>query len=45
LTPDDPQLDEAIRVVLEEIKLNPYIEPSRPAYPDRSGMGITDEDK
>ncbi|MBT4529945.1 MAG: hypothetical protein HOC27_01965 [Phycisphaerae bacterium] len=45
LTPDDPQLDEAIRVVLEEIKSNPYVEPSRPAYPDRSGMGITDEDK
>ena len=45
MTPDDPQLDEAIRVVLEEIKLNPYIEPSRPTYPDRSGMGITDEDK
>jgi len=45
MTPDDPQLDVAIQVVLEEIKLNPYVKPSRPAYPDRSGMGITDEDK
>jgi tricorn protease len=45
MTPDDPQLDVAIQVVLEEIKLNPYVKPFRPAYPDRSGMGITDEDK
>jgi len=45
MTPDDPQLDEAIRVVLEEVKLNPYVNPQRPTYPDRSGMGITDEDK
>jgi tricorn protease len=41
----DPQLDAAIQHMLEEIERNPYIPPKRPADPDRSGMGITDEDK
>ena len=45
LTPHDPQLDVAIQVVLEEIVLHPYVVPARPAYPDRSGMGITEEDR
>jgi tricorn protease len=41
----DPQLDKAIEVMLEELRRNPYKKPDRPAYPDRSGMGITAEDK
>lgn len=41
----DPQLDAAINLMLEEVRKNPYQPPKRPAYPDRSGMGIPDEDK
>jgi tricorn protease len=41
----DPQLDAAIGLMLEEIARNPYIPPERPADPDRSGMGIKEEDK
>jgi len=41
----DPQLDAAIRHMLAELERNPYKPPPRPAYPDRSGMGIKAEDK
>lgn len=41
----DPQLDAAIRLMLEALEANPYRPPSRPAYPDRSGMGLPEEDK
>jgi len=41
----DPQLDAAIAHMLEEVERNPYVSPKRPPYPDRSGMGITEEDK
>lgn len=41
----DPQLDAAIAHMLEEIERNPYTYPERPAYPDRSGMIITEEDR
>src|SRR5690606_35046225 len=41
----DPQLDRAIQLTLEEIRRNPYVAPKRPAYPNRKGMGITEEDK
>jgi tricorn protease len=41
----DPQLDAAIEHMLAEIKRDPYTSPPRPAYPDRSGMGIREEDK
>jgi tricorn protease len=41
----DPQLDAAITQMLKEIQANPYRAPKRPAYPDRAGMGIPDEDK
>lgn len=41
----DPQLDAAIKLMLEEIKRNGYQPPKRPAYPDRSGMGIREADK
>ena len=40
----DPQLDAAIQLMLAEIEENPYIPPHRPSPPDRSGMGVTDED-
>ena len=41
----DPQLDAAIALMLSEIEENPYIPPVRPSPPDRSGMGILDEDR
>jgi tricorn protease len=41
----DPQLDAAIKLMLDEIKRNPYKKPKRPAYPDRSKFGIAPEDK
>jgi tricorn protease len=41
----DPQLDAAIDHMLDELERNPYRPPKRPRYPDRSGMGIKNEDK
>jgi tricorn protease-like protein/C-terminal processing protease CtpA/Prc len=41
----DPQLDRAIAVMLEEIRRNPYVPPTRPHDPDRAGMGVTEEDR
>lgn len=41
----DPQMDAAIEHLLEELELRPYTAPDRPAYPDRSKFGITEEDK
>ena len=41
----DPQLDAAIAVMLDEIERNPYVPPLRPSPPDRSGMGIIDVDR
>ena len=41
----DPQLDAAIEHILGELESNAYQKPTRPAYPDRSGLGITEEDK
>jgi tricorn protease len=41
----DPQLDAAIKHMLEEIERNPYVPAKRPPYPDRSGMGILEEQK
>ncbi|TVQ60062.1 MAG: peptidase S41 [Phycisphaerales bacterium] len=41
----DPQLDAAIEQILKEISERPYIPPQRPAYPDRRGMGIPEEER
>jgi tricorn protease len=41
----DPQLDAAIAHMQEEIKRHPYTPPKRPAYPNRKGFGIKDEDR
>ncbi len=41
----DPQLDAGIKQVLTEIQQHPYIPPKKPAYPDRSGMGIPEADR
>ena len=41
----DPQLDTAIASTQEEVKLHPYTPPKRPAYPDRSKIGVRDEDR
>ena len=41
----DPQLDRAIQEMLSQIESNPYSPPGRPEAPDRSGMGLKEEDK
>jgi tricorn protease len=41
----DPQLDAAIQHMLEELERAPYEAPKRPPYPNRSGMGIADQDR
>ncbi|KAA0216983.1 MAG: hypothetical protein DYG94_02255 [Leptolyngbya sp. PLA3] len=41
----DPQLDAAIQLMLDEIAAHGYKPPKRPADPDRSGMGVTEDDK
>ncbi len=41
----DPQLDKAIEQMLAELERTPYKPPTRPAYPDRTGMGLRDEDR
>lgn len=41
----DPQLDAAIAHLQEELKTRQHKPPQRPAYPDRSGMGIAEQDK
>ena len=41
----DHQLNAAIKDILEEMKRRPVAKPRRPAYPDRSGMGIKETDK
>jgi len=41
----DPQLDAAVRLMLSEIQRHPYRPVPRPAYPDRSGMGMREEDR
>jgi tricorn protease len=41
----DPQLDAAVKLMLEELQQRPYTPPARPPYPDRKGMGIKAEDK
>lgn len=40
----DPQLDAAIALMLEELGAHPYVAPSRPAGPDRSGMGLPEDE-
>ena len=41
----DPQLDAAIALMLKELEHNTFEPPARPAYVNRSGMGIREEDK
>jgi tricorn protease-like protein/C-terminal processing protease CtpA/Prc len=41
----DPQLEAAVKHLLAELQKNPYNPPKRPASPNRSGMGIKEEDK
>jgi tricorn protease len=41
----DPQLEAAIELMLTSIPPTGAKHPPRPGYPDRSGMGIPDEDK
>jgi len=41
----DPQLDAAITHLLDEVKRNPFTPPTRPANPDRKGMGIDPRDR
>ena len=37
--------DAAIDHMLKKLRESPYRQPERPAYPDRRGMGIAEEDK
>jgi tricorn protease len=41
----DPQLDAAIDHMLDELKSKAYKAPDPPKPPDRSGMGVTQEDR
>jgi len=41
----DPQLEAAIALMLKELEDHTFRPPPRPAYPNRSGMGIREEDK
>lgn len=41
----DPQLDAAIKLMLDEIEANGFQAPQRPAYPDRSGFGLDPKDR
>ncbi len=41
----DPQLDTAIAHMKDEVQRHPYVAPKRPAYPDRKGFGIKEEDR
>ena len=42
----DPQLEKAVEVLLEQLENGgAWQKAERPASPDRSGMGITEEDK
>jgi tricorn protease len=41
----DPQLDAAIKQMLNELKARPYVAPKRPAYPNRTKIGIPDKDR
>jgi tricorn protease-like protein/C-terminal processing protease CtpA/Prc len=41
----DPQLDTAIEHLIEEIKVNGYKPPRRPAEPVRTEVGISEDDK
>jgi len=41
----DPQLDAAIKHMLEEIRVNPFVRPTRPRSPDRRGMGLPEDER
>jgi len=41
----DPQLDAAITQMTGDLESHPYVPPKKPAYPDRSGMGVRMEDR
>ena len=40
----DPQLDAAIKLMMTAIRREPFVPAKRPAYPDRTGMGIPETD-
>ncbi len=41
----DPQLDAAIKLMVDEVKDHGFVRPKRPASPDRKGMGIPEKDR
>jgi hypothetical protein len=41
----DPQLDRGIEQMLLELETSTFIPPTRPADPDRSGMGLPLEEQ
>ncbi len=40
----DPQLDAAIAEMLRQLEVNPYVPAKRPAYPNRSGAGLPEDE-
>lgn len=40
----DPQLDKAIELMIDALRTSPATPPRRPAYPNRSGLGIPQSD-
>jgi tricorn protease len=41
----DPQLDAAIKLMMDELKAHPPKPITIPPYPDRSGMGVPAKDR
>lgn len=41
----DPQLDAAIEHLLQRLREARHVQPPRPSYPNRRGMGIAEQDK
>ncbi len=41
----DPQLEAAVKHLLEELKRKPFVQPARPKYTNRAGMGVKKEDR
>jgi tricorn protease len=41
----DPQLEEAVRILLEQVKADGYKPVPQPKGPDRRGMGLPESDK
>ena len=41
----DPQLETAIRMMVQALETDAYAPPTKPRYPDRRGMGLPDDER